>query len=214
MISHNIKLSYQVEYITIGAENLLLSQVNKIQDAFNVMPYQHYGLSEGIANFSQNKDGEMYVDEDYAAVEFIDEYDSGSYEVIGTSLSNYVMPLLRYRTGDIASVKTTPKGRLITALDGRNEDYVILPNGSKIGRLDHIFKDLVNIKEAQIVQKKLDEITLSIVKNSKYTSEDEKMLRNEALKRLNGIKINIEYTDKIPRSKAGKLRFVVSELNK
>lgn len=212
MLSHNVKLSYQVEHITIGAENLLLSQIEKIEKAFNVTPYQHYGLSEGVANFSQNRNRDMYVDEDYAAVEFINEREGGSYEVIGSTLSNYAMPLLRYQTGDIASVKITPNSRLVTALDGRSEDYVTLPNGAKIGRLDHVFKDMVNIKEAQIVQRKREKVVLRVVKNPAYTDDDERMLYRETSQRLNGIDIAIEYVELIPRSRSGKLRFVVSEL--
>ena len=212
VISHDIKFSYQVEHITIGAENLLPAQIERIQKAFKVTPFQHYGLSEGTANFSQTKKHDMYVDEDFAAVEFINQREDSSYEVIGTSLSNYAMPLLRYQTGDIAKVNITENGRLITALDGRNEDYVILPNGAKIGRLDHIFKDMVNIKESQIVQKKKDEVILRVVKNSSCTVDDEKKLLEETVQRLNGINIVIEYLDHIPRTNTGKLRFVISEL--
>ena len=32
-------------------------------------------------------------------------------------------------------------------------DYVVLSNGAVVGQLDHIFKNLVNIREAQIYQK-------------------------------------------------------------
>jgi len=214
IICNKLKLSYQVEYITTGAENLMPLQVDKIQKAFNVIPYQHYGLSEGTANFSQNKDREIYVDEDFAVVEFINQSNDECCEIIGTSLSNFAMPLLRYKTGDIATVKNTARGRLITNLDGRSEDYVVLPNGARIGRLDHIFKDMVNIKEAQIIQKKIDEVVLKIIKNPEYSETDEKMLYKETIQRLNGINIKIEYVNHIPRSNTGKLKFVVSELTK
>ena len=39
-------------------------------------------------------------------------------------------------------------------IDGRSEDYLLLNDGSKVGRLDQIFKDLVDIVEAQFIQKK------------------------------------------------------------
>jgi len=215
MLSHNIKLSYQLKYITVGAENLLSSQMERINQAFGIFPYQHYGLSEGVANFSQDPNRIMYVDEDFGSVEFLNEQgNEEACNVVGTTLSNYAMPLLRYRTGDIASVKTTSNGRIIMALDGRNEDYVILPNGNKIGRLDHIFKDMVNIKEAQIVQKKYNEIILKIVKGENYTEKDERMLYSEVAQRLSGINIVIDYIDRVQRSKNGKLRFVLSELPK
>ena len=55
---------------TIGAENLLESQQEQIARAFNARAYQHYGLSEAVANFSEDNEHEMYVDEDFAATEF------------------------------------------------------------------------------------------------------------------------------------------------
>ncbi len=214
IISHDIKLSNFPEFITIGAENLLPTQVEKIYSAFKVLPYQHYGLSEGTANFSHNRNRDMYVDEDFAAVEFIAQNGDQGCEVIGTSLSNYAMPLLRYRTGDIARVEYTPNGRLIKVIDGRNEDYLVLSNGTKIGRLDHIFKDIVNVKEAQIVQKQKEEVILRVVKNKNYTKVDEDMIHKEASQRLKGVNLTIEYVENIPRSSSGKLRFVISELPK
>jgi phenylacetate-CoA ligase len=211
MISNNINLSYKVKSITTGAENLMLSQIEKIEKAFGIKPYQHYGLSEGIANFSQNRYRDMFVDEDFAAVEFVNRDDAG-FDVFGTSLSNYAMPFLRYKTGDVTEVKTTSKGRLVTSIDGRNEDYVTLPNEVRIGRLDHIFKDMINIIEAQIVQKRKSEVILKIVKNDNFSSKDEIELRKEATQRLKDVDIIIKYVNEIPRTKNGKLRFVISDI--
>ncbi len=71
LLRHEIQLN--IKYVTIGAENLLDSQKEKIYKAFGVYPYQHYGLSEAVANFSENQKHEMRVDEDFAAVEFVSQ---------------------------------------------------------------------------------------------------------------------------------------------
>ncbi len=210
MYSHGVELP--MEYVTTGAENLLPSQKEHISAAFHVQAYQHYGLSEAVANFSEGPDHVMYVDEDLAAAEFLPMGDDGQCEVIGTNLINYAMPLLRYRTNDICSVTETADGRIITSLDGRLEDYVVLPNGTKIGRLDHIFKDLVSIREAQIVQKSRDRLQVLVVKGASYDKDAEERLKKEMALRLTGIGIDIVYVDAIPRTKSGKLRFVVSEI--
>lgn len=206
----NITQKHKVQFVTTGAENLLEQQKEKIYSAFGVMPYQHYGMAEGVANFSQDTYRKMYVDEDYAAVEFMGKNDGT--EVIGTTLTNYAMPLLRYKVGDLASIHSTADGREITSVDGRNEDYVILPDGARVGRLDHIFKDMVNVKEAQIIQREVGKIEVRIVKGTEYTERDETTLIQEIQIRLHNMKVVINYVDKIPRTKNGKLRFVVSEI--
>lgn len=213
MLEHGLRLN--VRHVTTGAENLLEPQKVHIAQAFGVLPYEHYGMSEAVANFSENARHTMLVDEDFAAVEFIPLDASGGTnhcEIVGSNLSNYAMPLLRYRTGDTCDVSVSTQGRRVSSLDGRMEDYVTLPNGAKIGRLDHVFKDLVNIREAQIVQKSMHELLINIVKGPMYDPSDEKQLYDELSLRLTGIKFHIVYVDSIPRTPAGKLRFVISKI--
>ncbi|HHX66458.1 MAG TPA: hypothetical protein GX708_00175, partial [Gallicola sp.] len=61
MIEQNIKLNYKLDFITTGSESLLDYQKNIITKAFGVEPRQHYGLAEGVANISEDTDGQMYV---------------------------------------------------------------------------------------------------------------------------------------------------------
>ena len=101
----------------------------------------------------------------------------------------------------------------MTQIDGRQEDLVITHSGARLGRLDHIFKDMTRVREAQIVQSRQGHMVLKIVKGTGYTSEDECRLKKETLERVgNEVDFQIEYVRSLPRSKSGKLRFVVSTL--
>ena len=92
-------------------------------------------------------------------------------------------------------------------------DYIVTPEGRMVGRLDHIFKDSVNVSEAQICQDKRDEVVLKIVKKERYTERDEKIITREARTRLgNDIGIRFEYVDAIPRAPNGKFRFIQSSM--
>ena len=105
-------------------------------------------------------------------------------------------------------------GRIVESIDGRKEDYVVLPNGARLGRLDHIFKDLTRIREAQIYQPKRETIIFRIVKGEGYGPEMERRLLDEARKRLGReVAIKVEYVSSLERSRTGKLRFVVSEVS-
>lgn len=205
--------------VTTGAENLLSQQRRVIERAFGCPVRQHYGLSEAVANFSECEHGVLHVDEDFADVEFIQsEVDDDTYRIVGTNWSNAAFPLLRYDTGDLARLSENTcscqrAGRVVSSIDGRQEDYVVMPDGTKIGRLDHIFKDMVRIREAQIYQPSKDTLIFRVVRNEGFGELDERELLGEARKRLRDvIQLKIEYVDALIRSQTGKLRFVVSDI--
>jgi len=213
-------LKEQITNVTIGAESLLEHQRETINQAFDVSVRQHYGLAEGVANISECPEGHLHVDEDFAAVEFV-KRDDGAYAIIGTNLSNTAFPLLRYDTGDTVELAESQElncgfhGRVVVSIDGRVEDYVLLSDGSRIGRMDHIFKDMTNIREAQIFQRVAGAIEIRVARSSGYTESDERLLLEETRSYCGGdLQIEVKYFDSLPRSKAGKLRFVVSEIER
>jgi phenylacetate-CoA ligase len=206
-----------VKYITFGAENLLDNQKEIIQKIFpNAVLRQHYGLSEGVANMSEDINGNWIIDDDFCYVEFIpiSKDNPNLCEIIGTGFSNEAFPLIRYNTGDIAEIEYLPNGKIkIISIDGRKEDFITLPNNVKLGRLDHIFKNLTAIKEAQIHQKDLYNIDFNIVRGNSYNIQIENDLWHEIRKRIDkSVHININYVDQIERTKSGKLRLVISDI--
>ena len=218
IVENGLKPIKSVKYVTTGAENLLEHHIEAINRAFpNAIVRTHYGLAEGVANFSQDINGKWQIDDDFAYVEFIplEESDPTVCRIIGTDFSNIAFPLVRYDTGDLVKVKWISEVPEIIEIYGRQEDYIELPNGVRLGRLDHIFKDCVNVKEAQIHQIRKDLIELRVVKDNNYTEKDEELLLKEAASRFGkDVELKISYCNSIERTKAGKVRFVVSELNK
>lgn len=213
MIENDIKLKNKVRFITTGSENLMDTQKDIIYNAFGVVPYQHYGQAENVAIFSEDVDHKVLVDEDFSAVEFIYDSELQIYKVVGTSFNNYAMPFIRYEVGDVVDYTETREGRRINVIDGRRDDYIVLSSGTKVGRLAHILKGVLNISESQIVQKKIGEITINIVRSNHYSKDDETQLIRNLHSRIGySEKIYIEYVNKIPKTKNGKLRFVISEI--
>ncbi len=212
-------LGYQVRWITTGAETLTPVHAKVIQAAFGVTPTQHYGLTEAVANFSECDHRSLHVDEDLAAVEFVADPAARAYRVIGTNFTNPATPLLRYDTQDLVSLEPGDcscgrAGRLVRAVDGRREDYVVLTNGARLGRMDHVFKDMVNVREAQIYQARVGEITLRVVRGPNFGVDDEAQLLHETRQRVGGeTRVQIDYVSGLERSPNGKLRFVVSDLS-
>lgn len=218
-----------VKFVTTGAENLLGNQMSLMQQMFpNAIIRQHYGLMEGVANISQNKEGEWIVDNDFAYVEFIpvnglpltadclQNADKVECRIIGTGFSNPAFPLIRYDTGDIATIERKADGTIkVISIDGRSSNVLKGPDGFEINeaRLSIVLHDFNNIVEAQFVQHSLTDIDLLIVRNSQYNDNDERQLRTNIAecfdKRMN---VNIKYVNEVEKTKSGKLRLVVSEI--
>jgi len=207
--------------VTIGAESLLEHQRNLMEEVFGCAIRQHYGLAEGTANISECPAGRLHVDEDYAHVEFLStSADTSERRIVGCNWSNPAFPLLRYDTGDTATLSTATcncgrPGRLVAQVDGRLEDYVVLDSGARVGRLDHIFKDLVEVREAQIRQSRPGEMTIRLVRAPDYGRPVEDRLLAQVRKHLGpGMQVALEYADAIERTSTGKLRFVVSQVGR
>jgi phenylacetate-CoA ligase len=202
--------------LTVGAENLLAAQTRVIRDVLGVEPIQHYGLAEMVANASQCPAGRLHIDEDFAAVEFLPVGD-GTHRILGTSLTNLAMPFIRYDTGDLARLAEEPcrcglPGRVIEAIDGRSEDLLELYDGTRVGRLDHLFKDAVRVAEAQIRQSAPGRCSIAIVPRRDFGIADRNALIEECRTRFGDrLDVDIVLVDEIPRTPGGKLRLVVRE---
>ena len=140
--------------------------------------------------------------------------------LIVTGLAHHATPLIRYRIGDVGtrSKKPCPCGRPGDAfldIDGRIEDFVVTPEGRWIGRLDHIFKDQLDVREAQILQQDPGAIEVRVVPRDSYDDESEQGLLGEIRSRLGDtIRVDIVRVREIPREPNGKFRAVKSTVGR
>lgn len=218
LIEAGIDLGYEIKWVTIGAENLLQHQADLIQRGFGCRVIQHYGMTEAVANISECPLGALHVDEDFAAVEFIPSMDGTGTRIIGTNFSNYAFPLLRYDPQDnvtlgAGSCSCGRPGRVIQEIDGRREDYLVLADGARIACLNHVFKDLVQIREAQLHQYRIGEVEAQVVRSRNFRDSDERALISNLKQKIGkGTSVHITYVDSLPRTASGKLRMVVSHI--
>jgi phenylacetate-CoA ligase len=95
VIERDLKPLISVTHVTFGAENFLDNQREIISEAFpNAILRQHYGLSEGVANISEDINGNLIVDDDFCYVEFIpiEKSNPRICKIIGTGFSNEAFP--------------------------------------------------------------------------------------------------------------------------
>ncbi|MGQ9609475.1 MAG: phenylacetate--CoA ligase family protein [bacterium] len=124
----------------IGAEPHSEGMRKKIEESYGLSAYNSYGLSEmngpGVAFECPEKNG-MHVWEDAFFLEVIDPNtlkplpEGTDGEIVFTTLTREGMPLIRYRTRDLASIYPgkCPCGRThrrISRIKGRDDDMLII----------------------------------------------------------------------------------------
>ncbi|MBP7828767.1 MAG: phenylacetate--CoA ligase family protein [Kiritimatiellae bacterium] len=211
-----------IRSISTNSENLLPYQREQIETSFGCRVFDVYSQWEQVCVIAQCGRGAYHHQAEYGLLELLDAEgrpvapgETG--ELTGTSLFHRAMPLIRYRTRDLARIGPTPCpcGRahtVVEAIDGRLEDVVVTPDGRRVGRLDAAFKFNRGFDFAQVVQDAPDGLVVRLVRNPSFrpeiVAEVERHLRDRVGPAL---KIRFEFPDRIAPDANGKIRFVVNK---
>lgn len=178
----------------------------------------HYGQAERVAALQTCPEQNYHVREDYALVEFIqDEY---GIKIVGTNHYNKAMPMFRYDTGDyvegLHQSVCCPCGDpsvYVEEILGRDDDYVLLPDGRQIGRLDVAFKDIKGLIECQLEQSTLEHLIIRYVPYPDVNQEHLIQSLTDSLRERLGHSIEFEFValDQLPRTERGKFKSVVRD---
>lgn len=215
-----LRLTSPPRVIFTGAENMLGFQRRDIAAFTGATLSDHYGCTEACANASRCPEFVYHEDFEFCILEGLERTpgDPGR-TIVSTGFGCEAFPFIRYEVGDTAvwqDDKRCPCGRnssVLLRVEGRCDDYVVTPEGARIARLDYLFKDALNVKEAQIVQERLGEITIRLVRRSAYGERDELEIRRDIRSWLSpALEVQFEYVQEIPREHNGKFRAVLSKL--
>ena len=215
-----------VKAVFTSSETLLPIQQALIEEYFQAPVFDFYGMAERVAFATQCPEfHEYHLSFEFALNEIVDS-DGNTVEpgkegyLVGTSLLNYGMPFIRYKTSDITAIKTDQCscGRYMPRFKGittKDEDIVVTPEGRLVSSsvLTHPFKPLNSIIESQIVQKEIDLLRIKIVRREDYTENDSALLVSALQERVGPkMHIELEFVEYIPRTEAGKFRWVISKV--
>jgi phenylacetate-CoA ligase len=212
-----------VKAIFTSSESLLAFQRDSIEKAFGAPVRDRYGVSEKAVSTTECRAGRLHVDMEFCIVEVevTEESDlSETGPLLVTGLATDATPFIRYRIGDVGTRAKSPCpcgrfGDSFLAVDGRIEDYVLTPDGRLVGRLDHVFKQQLEVAEAQITQTVASSINVLVVPRDGYSEASEKRLVRDIRSRLGPtIEIRVQSVDSISREPNGKFRAVKSEVGR
>ncbi len=226
MQEHSYILPSSVKSIITTSEVLTDNARQTIEAAFHLKVFNEYGCGEVGSIAHECEHGSMHILDENIIVEVeagINHPDEG--EIIVTDLHNHVMPIIRYRLGDYASIskKACPCGRSLKILGnihGRAYDCIFTKEGNMYHPeiVMYIFEDIKNrmggVSQFQVIQESIDGILVKIVKSNDYFPDIENHISNEFNVRLSpSIITRFEYVNSIERENSGKLRLVKSNLN-
>lgn len=214
-------LDLNFKYIFTTSEVLSNDKRDFINSKFKGRIFDYYGLAERVCTIGMCEKGAYHVNPEYGITEFPHLGDSsGSFEIIGTNLNNFAMPLLRYRTGDIArlSLEKCSCGRSfarVKEIEGRTTDkFFITSDGRLLSLLTGLLSiNMIGLMETQFIQEKVGAILVKTVVDHRYSESDETKLKT-SIKNYIGddTSICIEKVPFIPREKNGKFRQFISRV--
>lgn len=216
----------QLRGVFTSSETLHEAQRETMQAAFSCPVHDFYGMAERVifAGECEMHDGKHLFDE-YGVTEVLDDAgnrvpDGERGWLVGTSLWNVGMPLIRYRTSDI-SAKLGGQcacGRTLGRISGvttKAEDIVLTPDGRFISPsiLTHPFKPFDQLLKSQVIQESIDQLRVKLVPSTEFTDEHQQQLVAGLRERLgDGMRIDVEIVPDLPPEKSGKFRWVISRV--
>jgi phenylacetate-CoA ligase len=220
------KKTIPLRAVLTSSEPLLTIQRETIEKSFECKVFDFYGMAERVIFAGEcDKHEGLHLNMDYGITEILDERNEPVERgrmgwVVGTSLHNYAMPFIRYKTSDVSSIRRgkCACGRgfpLMSDVTTKAEDIVVTRDGRFISPsvLTHPFKPLHNIKMSQIIQEDLDLIRIKIVKGKDYTERDTETLLHSFKERVGlQMKVEIEFVDSLERMSSGKFKWVLSKV--
>jgi phenylacetate-CoA ligase len=183
----------------------------------------HYGLAERVAFACAFEPGVFRFVAGYSLVElvpFAPEGENLLYEIVGTSLSNLAMPLVRYRTGDLVrlpaawgetELEEVALGvRPFAGVLGRSGEFLLTPEGARITGINHFPREVGNVCRIQVIQEQLDEVRLLVLADAGYTQRDaQRLLANVRAKLPASMRVSIQVSDRLEQTAVGKTPFVI-----
>jgi phenylacetate-CoA ligase len=229
ILRNNIKLNLlKLKCILCSSENLYEDQKPEIENAFGVRVYNHYGHSEQacLAGWCEQRDY-FHIQSEYGYTEIINEFgqdvcgEEEVGEVVATGFNNYVMPFIRYRTGDLV-VNTNEKcscGRnykLIKKIEGRSQEFLVdealtlMPASWAVFATKCIRE---KISGFQYVQNQPGKLVLNIQYHEIILDEEIKVVRKVFHSYYPGIELEINFVEHIERTIRGKYKYLVQRLD-
>jgi len=197
------------------AEMLDASQRELMQQAFACKVFNQYGCRE-VPNIAwECRHGHMHVFADLVQLESVEL--EGEDRFLVTSLSNRLMPFIRYDIGDSGRLLEgdCPCGSPFPLMEMglcRQNDLIRTRAGKSFhpAYFNRLLYGMTQIRQYQWVQHDLDRLVLNIVSSAPLSGEALATLHDRLRREVDGaMRLEVNTVAEIPRTISGKHRFVI-----
>ena len=127
-----VRGTWPVKFFYVGGENMSEDTRHYIESAWNTKVYIGYGQTESFGQVGTECPAQRgyHIDDFNLYCEIVDKGEDGYGELVYTTLSRVVMPLIRYRSTDITAFLNEPctctlkAARRIAKIRGRSDEMV------------------------------------------------------------------------------------------
>ena len=222
LLELNLKIPSPKSIIHYG-ENLQKDDKIKLETLYNTKVYNFYSHREDVVMATDIEPEKKYLMEDFFYPELIDNgnqiIEEGTGELIGTGFYNFTMPLIRYKTSDILTIKKFSKGNIhnftqVEKVQGRVNDKVLTPSGREFYFLGDPLFDIGGIISAQFIQERIDGIRINLLTDTNFKMESVEQLKVNFLEYIGEqMTFDVQLVDKFEERGSGKRPVIISRLN-
>lgn len=218
----------EIPAVLVSSEKLNPEAWDLARDVLGCRLADYYGQSERVAFAYAFAPREYRFLPGYSHVEF-EPHDSpllpaGStdrlYEIVGTTFWNSLMPLVRYKTGDLVRLPSSWGERELDELAlglrtfpgilGREQEVVVCPNGIRLTGLESMPHDVEHVVRIQVVQESLAKARIRVVPAPGFDADDaSRLLANARAKVPCDMDFSVEVADWLERTPRGKTPLIV-----
>lgn len=207
------QLDFKIQAVLLASEPATDHQLFAIERVFQSLISVNYGLTErtniAFAKYQNGKLGPYIFQDLYGISE--NRTVNGREEIVGTSLWNDVMPLIRYCTNDFGAIDDQS---YCWTIEGRNQEYLIDRFGNRIPGLSIVIDEVTwdFVRFYQVRQTEAGRISIAVVPRSgPLTEAQASFILGAQLKRWGSFfDISLEQVADIPLTSGGKRRLVVT----
>ena len=188
----------------------------------------YYGQAERIAFAYALKPLEYRFQYRYSHVEFLPhdghgmarDADHRLYEVVGTSYWNNLLPIVRYRTGDLirlpaswgpAELEELALGlRTFEGVLGRQQEVLLCPHSVRITGIGAVPRYVNNVLRIQVIQEDFEQARILVLPTAEFSKDDAEVLLANARMRIPAeMNLTVETVPRLEHTPRGKTPLIV-----
>ncbi|MES9969198.1 MAG: hypothetical protein ABW092_04135 [Candidatus Thiodiazotropha sp.] len=223
----NIGEKLKLDSVLTSSETLYDFQRETIEESFDCKVFDYYGSAERVLFTTEcSEHTGAHIGMEYGITEICDGagnrlQDGQTGTIVATSLHNYAMPMLRYKTNDMSAIKAEKcsckrEHYLLNDVTTKAEDTLVLKDGRLISPsvLTHPFKPLTSILESQIIQTDTTNVMVKLRVNDNFSEKDRSDLIHGLTERMGSDTIvTVKIVDELERTQSGKFKWVISNVD-